>query len=337
MPSSAASDTTPAAESIETVPCNLCGSLNCPEIFRMPDTLFWKDEWFSVVECPECGLGFVNPRPTQEGIGRYYPAEYYKWFKKEEAFNRNRYRVEAEFVHRFSNASGERLLLDVGCANGDFPRYMKTLEWNVEGVEISKESDAIHDFTVYKQPFPGIPVHGPRYDVVTAWAVLEHVHDPAAYFKKAAEVLKPGGVFIFNIPNFDSITCRALYREDVPRHLYFFSEKSIRQYLSRNGMELRHAAIDDSVYVIQPHNWLHYLWRFKRKGKHFTYQDSLFSRAAYLQERGLKPGLMNSLRFFAANPHIILDRLFRRAFERYQIRHRSYGMVTYVAEKPAAS
>jgi hypothetical protein len=52
-----------------------------------------------------------------------------------------------------------------------------------------------------------------------------------------------------------------------------------------------------------------------------------------LQDHGLAPNLTNSLKFFAANPHIIFDRLFRRVFERYQIWKRCYGMATYVGVK----
>jgi len=43
----------------------------------MPDRLFFRDEYFTVVECDQCGLGFVNPRPTISEIQKYYPAEYH--------------------------------------------------------------------------------------------------------------------------------------------------------------------------------------------------------------------------------------------------------------------
>src|SRR3546814_5417313 len=62
------------------------------------------------------------------------------------------------------------------------------------------------------------------YDVITAWAVLEHVHDPMSYFMKAASTIQSGGYFVFLVTNFDSISSRSLFREDVPRHLYFFSK-----------------------------------------------------------------------------------------------------------------
>jgi len=318
---------------MEAIACNLCGSLDLKFLYRMPDTFFLKEEWFNVVECQGCGLGFVNPRPTFEEIGRFYPPAYYQWFQTEQKFNDRRYEIEAGYVHRYVKASPAHVLLDVGCANGDFPRAMQRFGWNVEGVEISNNSTAIDDFLLYRQTFPEIPVNAPRYDVVTAWAVLEHVHDPGAYFKKAAKVLRPGGFFVFNVPNFGSISSRHLYREDVPRHLYFFTEGNVRRYLSANGMELIEAFFDDRVYSMLAYNWLHYYLRFKRRGRDFTYEDSLFCRDRYLKENGLSPTLFNSIRFFAANTHIPVDRLLRRAFEKYQMRKGTYGQSTYIARK----
>jgi len=318
---------------MEFVACNLCGSANHKLMYRMPDSFFFKDEWFNVVECRDCGLGFVNPRPTFQEIGRFYPSSYYEWFKKEQAFNERRYEIESAYVHRHVSPSQDRVLLDVGCANGDFPRVMKRAGWNVEGVEVSATSEPITDFPVYKVPFPEVPVNVPRYSVVTAWAVLEHVHDPAAYFRKTAEVLNPGGIFVFNVPNFGSVSSRHLYREDVPRHLYFFKELTIRRYLETNGMKLLEARFDDAVYSMLAYNWLHYFWQFKRRRREYTYDDSQFCRDLYFKAKGLRPTFLNSARFVATNPHIPLDRLFRKAFEKYQIRKGTYGQATYTAQK----
>ena len=49
---------------METVACNLCGSAKYSALYSMPDRKFFREEFFTVVECGECGLGFVNPRPT---------------------------------------------------------------------------------------------------------------------------------------------------------------------------------------------------------------------------------------------------------------------------------
>ncbi len=62
---------------METVTCNLCGSDRYKLVYRKPDLAFFPDKVFSVVECTQCGLGFVNPRPTEAETPKYYPEAYY--------------------------------------------------------------------------------------------------------------------------------------------------------------------------------------------------------------------------------------------------------------------
>ncbi len=42
--------------------CNLCGSERQTAVYAMPDRRYFREEFFTVTECDECGLGFVNPR-----------------------------------------------------------------------------------------------------------------------------------------------------------------------------------------------------------------------------------------------------------------------------------
>jgi hypothetical protein len=63
---------------METVACNLCGSTRHTALYQMPDRRGFQAGIFTVVECNRCGLGFVNPRPRFQDIGKYYPKEYYE-------------------------------------------------------------------------------------------------------------------------------------------------------------------------------------------------------------------------------------------------------------------
>lgn len=58
--------------------------------------------------------------------------------------------------------------------------------------------------------------------------------------------------------NFKSISSRALFLEDIPRHLYFFTEETVKAYLERNGFELLRADYNDKIYSMRPTNWLYY-------------------------------------------------------------------------------
>jgi len=120
----------------------------------MPDRRFFPEEIFAIVECDGCGLGFVNPRPSILEIQKYYPPEYFQQpvTKSHEHYLRRRFAEEAKYLREMEDGVGRGRFIDVGCANGDFPRFMAARGWTVEGVEISESSQRIQDFRV---PYPG--------------------------------------------------------------------------------------------------------------------------------------------------------------------------------------
>lgn len=313
---------------LEAVACNLCGSSAERLAYEVPDERYHPAEWFRVVECTGCGLGYVNPRPSPAAIGRYYPGDFYAFFDEDRAYHERRYGIE--LAHLAGMPKGR--LLDIGCANGDFPRYAKSRGWEVEGVEVSPNAKPIDDFTVYRQPFPTIPVEEPRYDAVTAWAVLEHVHDPMAYFRKAGRVLRPGGRFVFLVTNFESLASRHLFREDVPRHLYFFTEGTVRRYLETAGLALVKAEYSDQIYPMLPLHWSRYLIA-RARGSALRYEDLPPNRAQWLERRGVRNSLAGNLRYVVSNPLTVLDRALAPLVGRVEMTRRRYGIVTYTAQR----
>ena len=316
---------------METVRCNLCGSDNYRVIYSMPDARYFVDEWFNVVECINCGLGFVNPRPTSSEMPRYYPSSYYDYFDHERDYHWHRYAAEARFLPKV-DSSNHKLLLDLGCANGNFPRFMQQLGWGVEGVEVSQNSKPIFDFEVYKEEFEEIPIDEPRYDAITAWAVLEHVHDPMAYFKKASQVLKPGGIFVFLVTNFESISSRYLFLEDIPRHLYFFTAETVRRYLAKSGFDLIRTDYSNRIYSMRPVNFLRYhIYRYFKR-RRLQWRDTQFISNFFGRTKPQNP-LLGALKWSIFSPLYVVDRLLMPIYEKYQIIFGKYGIVTYVARR----
>jgi ubiquinone/menaquinone biosynthesis C-methylase UbiE len=300
----------------------------------MPDAWYFPDEFFRVVECAACGLGFVNPRPTFSEIGRYYPSEFFDGFERDAAFHLERYKREAAYL-RFARtpSDGVPKLLDVGCANGGFARQVQSMGWEVEGVEVSSNALNISEFPVYRCPLPEIPVDSERYDAVTAWAVLEHVHDPMAYFKAASRILKKQGVFIFLVTNFESITSRYLFREDVPRHLYFFSQKTIERYLESCGLSLEYSVSDNSIYSLRPVNWLRFFARRWAGKLPLPWDKVPESRQDYFKRLRREPSWPMNIRYALTHPITTLDRILLPLYEKFQMMTGSYCISIYVARK----
>src|SRR5215469_7739797 len=108
----------------------------------MPDRLFFPNEFFSIVSCDQCGFGFVNPRPTVAEMPKHYPAAYFQTVPTTsgDRYFQRRYACEAAYLQPLEKPGTQLLLLDVGCATGDFPRFMAARGWRVEGVEVSESA-----------------------------------------------------------------------------------------------------------------------------------------------------------------------------------------------------
>jgi 2-polyprenyl-3-methyl-5-hydroxy-6-metoxy-1,4-benzoquinol methylase len=214
----------------EQVDCNLCGADDAAPLFRLRDYRLRVDdvEW-NAVRCRRCGLGYLNPRPTPAESERYYPPVYFA-----RDLQANRYRRQGEYV-----IAPPGRLLDIGTATGEFLAVMRERGWDVEGIEPARQAGNPHNLPIHRLPFPDTgELPDGAYDVVTAWAVFEHLRDPAAGFLSAARLLRPGGELILQVPNLRSIYSRWALQEDVPRHLYFFTPQTLRAYADRSGLRL---------------------------------------------------------------------------------------------------
>lgn len=216
----------------EHTTCNLCGGDDAQLLYRLADYRLWTDELeWNVVRCRGCGLGYLDPRPTPEELPRYYPAAYFAHRDGPDAFER--YRRLAAYVP----GEGGRLL-DIGTATGRFLALMREGDWEVEGIEPGDAGNP-HGITIHQISFPEeSPLPSNRFDVITAWAVFEHLYDPMRAFRECARMLKPGGNLVIQVPNLRSIWGRWAQQEDVPRHVHFFSEPVLRRYAEETGLRL---------------------------------------------------------------------------------------------------
>lgn len=278
----------------------------------------------------DCGLGFLNPRPNIEEIGRFYPPEFFLDFSDND--HSNRYAEQARYLDDIAMSVPKPKLLDIGCANGDFPRFMLSKGWEVEGLETANNSLAIDDFKVYRTPFPESDIPINYFDAVTAWAVLEHVHDPMAYFKKAYDALRPGGRLIFLVTNFKSLASKRLFREDIPRHLYFFTPDTIRSYIGSYGFKLMALDFHDKIFSLHSSFWLFWLVK-KTVGHPFTYLDIPMSYEQEINKFGWSISAKTKLYYSLRHPLLIIDQMFRPIFDRYAMKAKNYGIMTCVAEK----
>lgn len=215
----------------EHVVCNLCGADDTRLLYKARDhRLNVDDRVWNLVQCRRCSLGYLNPRPTVVESGAYYPEKYFQ----PRAAMSTRYELEADYV---PGPPGD--LLDIGAAGGDFMAVMRDRGWQVSGIEPWTRENR-HELNIRRQRFPEDCDLAPgSFDVVTAWAVFEHLYDPLTAFRTAASLMRPGGRLIVQVPNLSSIDARYARLEDIPRHVYFFSPKTLARYATLSGLRVQ--------------------------------------------------------------------------------------------------
>src|SRR5260370_34428379 len=114
-------------------------------------------------------------------------------------------------------------------------------------------------------------------------------------FKKASGVIKKGGLFVFLVQNFESVASRNLFCEDVPRHLYFFTRGTVRQYLEKTGFALEKEDNGRSIYKWAPYNWLAFMVRTKLLRQKDRYEDVPMTSKEFRYLKHLPAGRVSAL------------------------------------------
>jgi len=125
-------------------------------------------------------------------------------YRKFIRFEVNRYQASYELL-----SSGGEKLLDVGCGDGDFIFMVRDKFRECYGVDVSaqriekaKELPNQEKFHFFECDVDkGLRFPDNFFDAVTCIAVLEHVFNPPNLVKEIHRVLKPGGIFLVQVPN----------------------------------------------------------------------------------------------------------------------------------------
>lgn len=242
---------------MEYVNCNLCGLDDTQVLFKKKDKFSIAEDEFNVVECRRCALLYVNPRPTQDEIGKFYPETYSwketlgapsflkRWVRKLE--KGYRYHLLKDEVSKIVKLTGRSFgkVLDVGCGTGDRLDALRSIGFETYGVETSDSADyAKRHLKLNVKKGDLVSAHFPDkfFDIVTLYNVLEHTHDPLRVCEEIHRILKEDGFLVIQVPNKDSLQYK-IFKErwaafDVPRDLYYFSTHTLSSLLKKAGFKV---------------------------------------------------------------------------------------------------
>ncbi len=225
--------------------CMLCGADAFDVLCVAGDRLGLVPDRFEVRRCRECGLAATWPDASEVELARFYPDEY--WGESSEPRHEWIVRTQREktSVLATHRPEGGRIL-DVGCGAGFFLRALDAESWDRFGVEISARSASVAERhlgegRVFAGRLVDAAFDAASFDVVTFWASLEHVTDPAINLALARKILQTNGLLVVQVPNIASVQAVRFkgdwFALDLPRHRHHFSPDTLERFVRRAGFE----------------------------------------------------------------------------------------------------
>lgn len=274
---------------------------------------------YTVAQCRVCGFLYQRPRVHDDCLADCYPDQYPRHQEPSPRVplkgSAARIRVVRFALHRYLGYPGDdespaavtrirarwaarRLrwscppwrgagrYLDVGCGSGASLGVARALGWRVAGIEIDRPaadkarrfSDEMHVGDILSAPFADA-----RFDVVTAFHVLEHVTDPVRVTRRMLGWLASDGLLIVEVPNAGGLGTalfgRAWSGLELPRHLSHFTPETLTRTVEQAGGRV--------VWTWHRAKPRHYIWSAR-----IWLGDRGLSRLARLTESPLVYGAM---------------------------------------------
>ena len=220
---------------MEYIHCSLCGADDSRLLFKRQELMYQiSADAFQIVRCRKCSLVYINPRPTEDEIHTYYPDEFY-----DTDIDAERLLLEKEqqllMKYQYVKDMTPGKLLDIGCQKGEFMFFMQQKGWDVQGIDFSTKPPNVFGLDIFYGDLEAASYSNESFDLITMWAVLEHVYYPKHMLMKVNQLLKPNGKLVLLVTNFHSLPACFMRQDDIPRHTTLFTKRTMRDMLRRAG------------------------------------------------------------------------------------------------------
>jgi SAM-dependent methyltransferase len=206
-----------------------------------PDRFHGREHFYHLVRCSSCSLVRLEDPPPPNEMGQHYGADYDRAISSGGA-DPNHWTERRDVLLKYK-ANGT--ILDLGCSSGGFLKSLKGPSWKLHGIEMSeavgRKAEAGCGAEVFVGDILDAPFAPASFDAITCFHVFEHLYEPKEVLAKVALWLKPGGIFYTMMPNIESAGANIFksywYALELPRHLYHFSPRSLRNLAKLVGLQ----------------------------------------------------------------------------------------------------
>lgn len=241
-----------ATEEVET--CDQCGSAQFTEFTsgRDYEIRTCKNEW-TFVQCTDCALVRLHPRPAVSTLSVIYPPTYYAYQYESIPWiaRAAKAMLDRRKLNRILKSLDRpvRTYADIGCGTGRYLHAMHATgvpKQNIHGLELDAAVIAklkAEGFQAHHDRVETCTAIAPRsLDLATMFHVIEHVDSPSTVIGRVAEWMAPSGVLAMETPNLDSMDAHRFKDRwwggyHFPRHWTLFTPETLQAMLRAHGFE----------------------------------------------------------------------------------------------------
>jgi SAM-dependent methyltransferase len=226
----------------------VCKFCNSPSIAIKRDVRSPHNrEYYHLYYCRSCKCHFFDAAQHAVSLKKLYDDISLSRGEFPEEFSPSKkWEKQKKIVEKLSRRPVESIL-DVGCRTGDFlmhfPQGIRR-----EGVELSGHYAEVarkRGLTIYNDQLEKVDFRA-CYDLVSSFAILEHLEDPLVFLDKLSGILNPSGLLVVLIPAYNclkrrlyDLTGRHWHMYSPPEHLNYYSGYFLDSYLKSKGFRLR--------------------------------------------------------------------------------------------------
>ena len=217
----------------------------CIFCHRKSSQIVIEEEGYQCRKCPSCDLIYISNRPSPEEIEKLYndvranrsaDASISGFFSRG-LHARHHLRIIKKFIKNGS-------ILEIGPGEGSFLHEARKEGFEVRGIELNNiQANFIKNrlgISCEESPLDAFSFGGKKFDIIYHRDVISHFYDPIAEFQKMNERLKDNGFLIFetgNLGNVEEKYFKLFTSFQLPDHLFFFSDKNLKELLRRTSFE----------------------------------------------------------------------------------------------------
>jgi len=244
--------------------CPSCTGRNLQEIGPIPATNLFGGQALSrtisgsvLYYCKDCSLRFKHPRLSDKDLEALYSMVKLDHWNSAPSI-RPDWKIAQE---RIVEGESQGDILDIGCFDGGFFTTLPQT-YGFYGVEINslaaKKAQKNGIQLLGTSIDSMIKIDSNKFDVITAFDVVEHIENPIAFLKEVIRMVRPGGLVIISTGNAISNSYRLLgnryYYVANAEHISFISPQWCNLHATELGVDVEderrfsHATLNN-VYI----------------------------------------------------------------------------------------